>query len=125
MEYTSDIFGKAEQLLGSKVSADRSAALTAMCQAAGSELEARLRDGVSAEEIEELFVSAAGVLALSMYIQLGAVDDVSSFSAGNVSMSRKSTGETAASAAALRAQAENMLIGYLKDRGFDFTGVRG
>ena len=38
-----------------------------MCEAAGAELEAGSRQGVSAQEIKKLFVGAAGVLALSMY----------------------------------------------------------
>jgi hypothetical protein len=125
MAYTDEIYARACSLLGGDVGQENAAALTAMCEAAGAELEARLRRGVSAQEIRQLFVSAAGVLALSMYIQLfGACDDTSSFKAGSVTVSRRSPSAVKVSAASLRKQAEAMLAAYLEDRGFDFRGVR-
>ena len=95
--------------------------LPALCKVAGAELLSSLRQGVSPEEIREQFVSAAGVLALSMYI---AVDDsrVSSFRAGNLSVS---TVSGQADADSLRALAETMLASYLTDQGFAFLGVEG
>jgi hypothetical protein len=125
LNYTEAIYAQAEALLGEPVRDDRAAALTAMCEAAGTELENRLRDGVTAEELGSAFVSAAGVLALSMYIQLGDTSDIGSFKAGNVTVSLRGGDSRAASAASLRRQAELMLAAWLKDRGFDFMGVRG
>lgn len=125
MNYTKEIYAQAEALLGEPVSDDRAAALTAMCEAAGTELESRLRGGVTAEEIESAFVSAAGVLALSMYIQLGDTSDIGSFKAGNVTVNLRDGNARAVSAASLRRQAELMLAAWLEDRGFDFMGVRG
>ncbi|HHU23032.1 MAG TPA: hypothetical protein GXZ52_06435, partial [Clostridiales bacterium] len=102
MAYTDEIYARACSLLGGEAGPENTAALTAMCEAAGAELEARLRQGVSAQEIKKLFVGAAGVLALSMYIQLfGACDDTSSFKAGNVSVSRRGAGSVKISASAL------------------------
>ena len=89
------------------------------------ELEGRLRAGVTPGEIMSAFVSAAGVLALSMYIQLGDTSDIGSFKAGNMTVNLRGGDSRAVSAASLRRQAELMLAAWLEDRGFDFLGVRG
>lgn len=126
MAYTnSDIENKALSLMSSELSAESAGILKAVCASAAAELESRLRKGVSSEEIQELFVTAAGMLALSMYIELSGLpgDRVDSFSAGNVSV-RLDGGAVSASAANLRKHAENMLAAYL-DGGFEFMGVRG
>lgn len=126
MAYTnSDIENKALSLMSSELSAESAGILKAVCASAAAELESRLRKGVSSEEIQELFVTAAGMLALSMYIELSGLpgDRVGSFSAGNVSV-RLDGGAVSASAANLRKHAENMLAAYL-DGGFEFMGVRG
>lgn len=125
MEYTDEIYEKAVELLGGSVSDGKVAALRSMCEAAGAELLARLRSGVSAEEIKASFVMAAGVLALSMYTQLSGDEEVSSFSAGNLSVSKSKSSGGGSSASALRAQAETMLASYLTGHGFEFLGVRG
>lgn len=97
-----------------------------MCSAAAQELKNRLREGIGAEEIKELFVAAAGVLALSMYIAGGtaAPNAVRSFRAGSLSVTCAGAEDTP-SAASLRRQAERMLSAYLRDEGFAFMGVRG
>ena len=126
MAYTnSDIENKALSLMGTELPAQSAGVLRAVCASAAAELESRLRKGVSSEEIQELFVTAAGMLALSMYIELSGLpgDRVGSFSAGNVSV-RLDGGAVSASAAKLRKYAENMLEAYL-DGGFEFMGVRG
>ena len=109
--------------MGAALSDVQAAAMTAVCQAAALELEERLRTGVTSEELGELFVTATGILAISMYVGLyGADQDFSQFSAGNIRVSKNSGGQ---SAAKLRKMAEEMLSGYLEDRGFSFLGVRG
>jgi len=124
MAYTiSDVTNRALALLGGDA-ADR-AVLEKLCAAAASELESRLRAGVSSNGIGELFVTAAGVLALSMYVQVGGADGAKSVKAGNVTVSRRDAGNGAVSAASLRREAETMLSAYLCDRGFEFVGVRG
>ena len=60
-----------------------------------------------------------------MYIQLNGSDETSVFSAGNLSVSRRTPEQVNASAYTLRRQAESMLSAYLVDNGFDFRGVQG
>ena len=92
--------------------------LTAMCAAAAAEIEGRLKEGVSPEDLGSTFVTAAGVLALSLYCASG--EKLRSFRAGELSMSCSSV-----DAESLRLAAEQMLAGALRDRGFGFRGVRG
>ena len=125
MSYTQDIYSSALVMLGgSDANMDT---LMRMCAAAGEELKARLREGVSPEEIKELFISAAGILALSLYAQLGSDDgEFSSVRVGNISVSKNGAARSGAqSAARLRKLSENMLSRYLRDSGFDFRGVCG
>lgn len=117
------IFEKAKSLLGDADANE--VVLMEAAQAANAELSARLKDGISPEEIRELFISAAGVLTLSAYSQLGDASDISSFKAGDISVSRRGAGAVRSSAQALRQQAENMLFGYIEDRSFGFRAVRG
>ena len=96
--------------------------LEKLCTAASSQLLARLRAGVEPESIKEHFVTAAGVLALSMYTAIGGDGENFSFRAGNLSVSR-SGGESTADS--LRKQAESIISAYLADRGFEFRSVEG
>ena len=70
----------------------------------------------------ELFTTAAGMLAISMYMELGSAHSggVSGFTAGRLSVQLGG-----ASAAALRKSAETMLGAYLATGGFEFMGVQG
>ena len=120
----SEIFNMASAFLGS-VPEEGQAALTALCAAAEGELRSRLREGVETEEIEELFNTAADMLAVSMYTLASDADAVSSFKAGEVSVSRRGSGSVRGSAASLRRQAETLLSAYLRDSGFVFREVRG
>nr|DAG12561.1 MAG TPA: head-tail connector protein [Caudoviricetes sp.] len=127
MAYTnSDIQNKALSLISFELPTESAGILKAVCASAAAELESRLRKGVSSEEIQELFVTAAGMLALSMYVELDGVpkDGVGSFSAGNVSV-QIDGGSVSTSAASLRKYAERMLAAYLDSGGFEFMGVRG
>ena len=113
-----DILNFAAELCGG----DRdSEILAALCAAAGAELEARLREGCSSTDLGARFTAAAGVLALSMYCALEQPGRLRSFRAGDVSEEYG----VGADPDALRAVAERMLAGYLRDRGFGFVGVRG
>ncbi|HBD85954.1 MAG TPA: hypothetical protein DC001_00840 [Clostridiales bacterium] len=118
-----DITARALALLGG--APEDTGVLSGLCAAAASEMESRLREGVSPDDIGELFITAAGMLALSMYIEVGAADDAAGVKAGNVTVSRRGAREGIASAASLRREAEAMLSAFLKDRGFGFVGVRG
>jgi len=109
--------------MGESLDAAKKARLNALCSAAAGEVTARLREGVTPESAGESFITAAGMLALAMYMELGdAAEDFSSFRAGNVSVTRR---RSAASAARLRQQAEELLREYISDSGFSFMGVRG
>ena len=118
-ENNNEILSFAETLAGDSADTEL---LTAMCAAAASELEARLREGVSVQALGSTFQMAAGVLAVSMYCAVGQPEQVKSFKAGNVSVDY---GGGKATPESLRSVAEAMLAAYLKDRGFDFMGVRG
>ena len=116
--FKDEIYSFAEEAVGR---ADSEGTLSALCEAASAELMGRLREGTDVESIKPLFVTAAGVLALSMYIALGG-DATESFRAGNLAVT---IGGERASAHVLRQQAESMLCAYMADRGFDFRSVEG
>ena len=127
MDLTHEIFEMARDMTGNGREREGEL-LQSMCCAAGAELVSRLQEGVDAGDIRELFVTAAGILALSMYIEFGSgtAAQHGNIRVGNVSVSGASGGVgEAASAARLRRQAEHMLAAYLRDNGFDFRGVRG
>ncbi|MBQ3405393.1 MAG: hypothetical protein IJG63_08275 [Oscillospiraceae bacterium] len=100
--------------------------LADLCSAALAELTGRLRAGVSQEDCREALVQAAALLTMSMHsaAAMGA-DGVESYSAGDVSVKRKSSAELSAYARGLREQAEMIMAPYTDDRGFAFKGVRG
>ncbi|MDL2300435.1 hypothetical protein LJC01_02185 [Clostridiaceae bacterium OttesenSCG-928-D20] len=114
-----EIYETAKAYLGK---GEESEKLQKLCQIAGEQFLARLRDEVTLEEISENFVHAAAILALSMYITMEDSGEWTSFSAGSISVSRRNP---KASAEALRFHAEEILSRWLKDRGFYFKGVRG
>lgn len=96
--------------------------LSAMCDAAAAEIEARLKEGITLGDLGNTYVTAAGVLALSMYCAVGDPEQLRSFRAGDVSAEYC---DGAANAENLRSAAERMLAGSLRDRGFGFRGVQG
>lgn len=63
-------------------------ALRSACQTAAAELESKLRSGVNSSDIEELFVSAAAVLALSLYVsyafEFWECEDQTGYTAGSL-----------------------------------------
>ena len=123
MSYTDmDIEMKALSMLGSNVPDEDAQMLRTVCTAAAAELEGRLRRGVSSDDMTELFTTAAGMLAIFMYMELGSAHSggVSGFTAGRLSVQLGG-----ASAAALRKSAETMLGAYLDTGGFEFMGVQG
>ena len=86
MAYTNqDVESKAREMLGYSPLAEKGKALRRVCASAAAELESKLRTGVKSSDIEELFVSAAGVLAISMYLELVVIqgDRIESWKAGD------------------------------------------
>ena len=128
MAYTvNDIKEKAKSLLGDSLRPGGEEMLGAVCEAAAMEIKSKLRGGVSEESIGETYVTAAGILAIAIYMELSdsAESGINSFSAGNLSVRLSGTEGIKASAASLRKTAEGMLSAYLKDSGFCFMGVDG
>lgn len=117
--YTEEIYAFAEKSVGG--GAENAALLNTLCAAASEELIGRLKEGTDIESIKTTFVTAAGVLALSMFI---AIEDCGkcSFKAGSFSFSGEGR---EASAHSLRKQAEALLASYIDDRGFQFRSVEG
>ena len=118
-ENENPILTLAEHLAGE--AADQTV-LSAMCDAAAAEIESRLKEGVSLSDLGSTYVTAAGVLALSMYCAVGDPEHIRGFRAGDVSVEY---GDGGVNAERLRALAESMLAGALRDRGFGFRGVQG
>lgn len=95
--------------------------LTTLCQAAEQELNSKLRPDWTAEDCESAFVPAAAWMALA-WLRTGAGgEEVTSFTAGDVTIRREGGRETAA----LLDQAQRLMSPYLRDSGFSFLGVRG
>lgn len=127
MAYTNqDIESKAREMLAASPLGNEGKALRSACQTAAAELESKLRSGVKSSDIEELFISAAAVLALSLYLELRDIpnDKIDSFKAGELSVSLRD-GTKTGSAQSLRMRAESMLSAYLDCGGFEFKGVVG
>lgn len=125
MELEQEVYEMAGVMLRQPVDGDGERALRGFCQAALDELGGRLRENVTPESIGGGFVRAAATLALSLYISAEAVSPAESFSAGSLSVRRRSSKSAAEAAVSLRRQAELMLTGYLRDSGFEFRAVRG
>jgi hypothetical protein len=101
------------------VSGGQEELLERLCRAACRRLDGRLRDGVTAEDCADAFVTAAVWLALAgLNAQSGGT--VSRFSAGDVTV-EKSGGE----ASQLETQAWRLMAPYVRDENFVFRGVRG
>lgn len=94
------------------------ALLEALCSAAETAWNARLRAGVTAGDCGEAFLCAAAMTAAADY-EAGR-GDVESFTAGELSIKQRSGGGEA-----LRQAAERLMEPYVSVRGFAFRGVRG
>lgn len=92
--------------------------LEAVCQAAVSSLEARLRDNLTTDDCQADFVTAAGMYALAALSDIGDFTGVEQLTAGDVTVRRGHNG----AANYLRSQADLLMAPYLKS-GFVFLGV--
>ena len=93
--------------------------LKLLCRGAASSLEARLREGLTAEDCKADFVAAASLYALAALSGTSDLDRMEEITAGDVTLKRSGSD---AAANCLRYQAELMIGPYLKDR-FTFRGV--
>ena len=90
-----------------------------LAETAQAELMKRLREGVSVQEIKPLFITAAAMIACSMFYAAKA-DGAKSWSAGKVSVTTEDI------SVQMRDRAEMLLAGYLDaGSGFEFMGVQG
>ena len=118
-----DIVQRSRAMLGESFRAGSEARLDGLCIAAAMQLESRLRVNVDRSDIEAVFVAAASLLAVSMYMELEReCGELESFSAGELSVKLKS-GSSAGGADSLRKQAETMLAPYTESGAFGFMGV--
>ena len=92
-----------------------------MCQVAQTQLTARLRPGVTAEDCGGAFPIAAAWMALSALYAGGAAEEVESFSAGDLTIRTGGGGRSLA----LEEQAGKLMAPYCRETAFAFRGVRG
>ena len=110
------IYARAVELTGT---ADRRMQdlLRGLCEACTVTLEARLREGMTAEDIPEPFVTAASLYAVAA--MLGLEQETEEFRAGDLTVKQ---GNREQRQRDLRWQAEQLLGPYLRDN-FLFAGV--
>lgn len=120
MSYIDEIYSMAMVFSG-ELSEQEERALFTVCGAAEAELTGRLRPDVKPEDCSQSLITAASWLAIAAFSTGRQPAEVSSFAAGEFSMS---FGASGMGAECLRAQAELIMSPYISG-GFSFAGVRG
>ena len=110
------IYARAVELAGD-ADRKRQDLLRVLCESCSMSLEARLREGMTAEDIPEPFVMAAALHAVAA--MLGLEENCEEFRAGDLTVKQ---GDTMQRQKELRWQAEQLMGPYLKDN-FLFVGV--
>ena len=95
--------------------------LSALCTATTASLNARLREGLTAEDCKADFIASASLMALAALAGVSGDVPVEQITAGDFTI-RKGTINYDAASNCLRNQAELMMAPYLKDN-FTFRGV--
>lgn len=108
-------------LLAGDLNERQQVVLGALCTAATASLQARLREGLTAEDCKADFVAAASLFALAALASVSEDVPVEQIAVGDFSVKKGGRTYDAASNC-LRAQAELMITPYLKDN-FSFLGV--
>lgn len=85
--------------------------LEALCRSAVASLQKRLREGLTPEDCQTEFVTAAGMYALAAMSSVSEFQDLEQFSAGDLTL-RRSNNDAAANC--LRSQAEVLMAPYVK-----------
>lgn len=114
MGYADEIYEVATVLRG-----ERSEALRGYCGVAMLAVKGRLRESVTVPDFYEIFISGCAMLAVALDLDFCNASGVSSFKAGNVSVTRSSQ----TNVTALLKHAEALLAPYTTDNGFSFRGV--
>jgi len=110
------IFARAVELAGN-MDRRKEAVLRGLCEACAVSLEARLREGMTGEDIMEPFVTAVSLYALAA--MLGLEQEPEEFRAGDLTV-KQGNGDQRQKE--LRWQAEQLMMPYLRDN-FLFAGV--
>ena len=106
-------------LLAGELTDQQTGILNALCTATTASLSARLRDGLTPEDCKADFIAASSLLALAAMSSVEDGTKTEQITAGDFTI-RKQYGDAASNC--LRAQAELMILPYLKDS-FSFVGV--
>ena len=114
---TEQVYARA-LLMAGDLDEHRQELLRVLCAANTSSMEARLRDGLAAEDCREEFVTAASLCALA---DMGGFEEVAEFKAGDLTV-KTGQQDGQQSGLSLRRQAEMLMAPWLKDR-FSFMGV--
>ena len=110
------IFARAVEL-GGAMDRRKEDLLLNLCEACSVSLEARLREGMTGEDIGEPFVTAVGLNALAAL--MGLDEETEEFRAGDLTVKQGSREQRQKD---LRWQAEQLMMPYLRDN-FLFAGV--
>ena len=108
-------------LLAGELTERQQLVLGALCTATTASLNARLREGLTAEDCKADFVAAASLYALSSLNSAEDSGKVEEFKAGDLTVKQGAASSDAASRC-LERQAEQIIRPYLKDS-FSFQGV--
>ena len=100
---------------------DQREVLEPLCAAAQQALAAQLRVGVTPQDCADAFTVCAAWMALDLLSAAGGGGEVTSFTAGDVSIQMGSGGESRG----LTEQIQRLMAPYLTDGGFYFQGVTG
>ena len=104
-------------LMAGPLSQEQDALLRMLCRVAKNNLEGRLREGLTAEDLRADFIAAGSLLALAALSECDSCPE--RFTAGELTVQR---GSSSAAARCLRSQAELILVPYVRDS-FTFLGV--
>lgn len=100
--------------------------LEMLCGVQETLLEGRLKDGVSKEACGDAFLCAAAFLtAAALESARAGGEEASSLRAGDLTVTKRSSGESGKRLDALRAQAWALMRPYTQDGAFCFFGVTG
>ena len=115
---TEQVFIRAKALAGIE-EGQQAELLCVFCKAAVTALTARLREGLTAADCGEDFVTAASLLALAAYTENDPMENLEQMQLGDMTVR---TGGSAVAAKCLRDQADMVMRPYCRD-GFSFMGV--
>ena len=102
------------------------ALLEQLCAASAREWESRLQEGVAPEDCGAAFVCAAALSAAAgLSTARSGGDTITSFKAGQISVSGMAAAEIDSAANGLRLQAEMLMAPFIRDDQFCFKGVPG